>query len=72
MTPGRRSTEFWSLIGLGVLILANGFEAITLPWEQVQWYGGIVAAYIGGRSWVKAKAATPADMPSSPERREPS
>ena len=58
MTPGRRSTEFWSLIGLGVLILANGFEAITLPWEQVQWYGGIVAAYIGGRSWVKAKSTT--------------
>ncbi len=67
MTPGKQSTEFWALIGLGLLILANGFDAVTLPWEQVQWYGGIVAAYIGGRSWVKAKAATPAN----PERREP-
>ncbi len=63
MTPGKQSTEFWALIGLGVLILANGFEVITIPWEQIQWYGGIVAAYIGGRSWVKAKAATlPSDV----------
>ncbi len=68
MTSGKQSTEFWALIGLGVLILANGFEAVTLPWEQVQWYGGIVAAYIGGRSWVKAKAAAPVP---NPERREP-
>ena len=67
MTPGKQSTEFWALIGLGSLILANGFEAVTLPWEQVQWYGGIVATYIAGRSWVKAKAAAPAN----PERREP-
>ncbi len=68
MTPGKKSTEFWALIGLGSLILANGFEAVTLPWEQVQWYGGIVATYIGGRSWVKARAAAPTP---NPERREP-
>ncbi len=68
MTPGKQSTEFWALIGLGLLILANGFEAVTLPWEQVQWYGGIVATYIGGRSWVKARAVAPVP---SPERREP-
>ena len=72
MTPGKKATEFFALIGIGVLILANGFELITIPWVQIQWYGGIVAAYIGGRSWVKARAATPADTPSNPERREPS
>ena len=70
MTPGRKATEFFALIGIGVLILANGFELVTIPWEQIQWYGGIFASYIVGRSWVKAKAATPA-MSSSPERREP-
>ena len=69
MTPGKQATEFWALIGLGLLILANGTEYVTLPWEQIQWYGGIVATYIAGRSWVKAKAATPAF--SNPERKEP-
>jgi len=70
MTPGKQSTEFWALIGLGVMVLANGFEVITIPWEQIQWYGGIVAAYIGGRSWVKAKTAA-LTTSSNPERREP-
>lgn len=70
MKPGRQSTEFWALIGLGFLILANGFEAVTLPWEQVQWYGGIVAAYIGGRSWVKARTVAPAPAANGGERRE--
>ncbi len=69
MNPGKKSTEFWALIGLGVLILANGFEVITIPWEQVQWYGGIVAAYIGGRSWVKAKTVAPAPVANGGERR---
>lgn len=72
MTPGRQATEFWALIGIGVLILCNGFEVITIPWEQIQWYGGIAATYIGGRSWVKARAATPAPDTNNPERREPS
>ena len=70
MTPGRTATEFWALIGLGALILANGFEAVTLPWEQIQWYGGIVATYIAGRSWVKARAVTPT-APANGEQRAP-
>ncbi len=72
MTPGKQATEFWALIGIGIMILANGFDFITVPWEQVQWYGGIVAAYIGGRSWVKARAAAPVSVAVNPERREPS
>ena len=56
MTPGNKSTEFWALIALGAMILANGWEAINVPWEMTQWYGGIVAVYIAGRSHVKAKS----------------
>lgn len=59
MKAGKQSTEFWALIGIGVLILANGSQWIDIPWEQIQWYGGIAATYIAGRSWVKAKAAEP-------------
>ena len=63
MKDGVKTTEFWALLALGALVLANGSSAIDIPWEQVQWYGGIVAAYIAGRSWVKsseAKAKDPA------------
>ena len=64
MTPGKKSTEFWSLIGLGVMVLANGYDAISVPWEMVQWYGGICAVYIAGRSHVKAKS-TPTAVPNA-------
>ena len=69
MTSGRQSTEFWSLIALGLLIVSNGTVYVDLPWQMVQWYGGVVATYIGGRSWVKARSAAP--VVTNPERREP-
>ena len=47
------------------LLARNGFVVTGQKFKQ------IFAAYIGGRSWVKARAVTPATS-SNPDRREPS
>ena len=67
MTPGKSSTEFWMLVAFMLTVLANGTEYVNVDDETIRFVGGMVAIYCGGRSWVKAKAVTPA----SPERREP-
>ena len=66
MTPGKKSTEFWMLVAFMLMVVANGTEYVNVPAETIRFVGGMVGVYIGGRSWVKAKAAF-----GNPERREP-
>ena len=52
--PGFTSSEFL-LVGLGVVaFVLNGTEFVNIPWDQFPWLAGIIAAYTGGRSWVKS------------------
>ena len=70
MIPGRRSSEFWLVIGCGVMMLANGTEYISVPWETLQWFFGVTGIYAGGRSVVKREGAKAAVAPTG-ERRAP-
>jgi hypothetical protein len=54
MTPGIKSTEFLGLAILGGMVLADGTQYVNIEGETLRWFGAIVGAYIGGRSWVKA------------------
>ena len=52
-----KSSEFLLTLSVGVLILANGTNAVTIPWEQILAYAGICGIYTGGRSFVKSSEA---------------
>ena len=69
MTPGNKSTEFWMLVAFMLTVLANGTEYVNVPDETIRFVGGMVGVYVGGRSWVKAKASTP--VAATPKRGEP-
>ena len=57
MTPGKTSTEFYALIAAIVMVMANGSQYINIPTDQLQWAFGLIAAYIGSRTVVKAANA---------------
>ncbi len=69
MTPGRQSTEFWMLVAFMLMVLADGTEYINVPAETIRFVGGLVGVYVGGRSWVKARA-TPTPATNGGERRD--
>ena len=56
MNPGKKSTEFWMLVAFMIMVVANGTEYVSVPEETIRFVGGMVGVYVGGRSWVKAKA----------------
>ncbi|MGI9507142.1 MAG: hypothetical protein ACR2RE_29220 [Geminicoccaceae bacterium] len=55
MTPGKKTTEFWALLFYGAVILVNGTEYVSSSADEMQVFGGVVGAYVLGRSYVKAK-----------------
>ena len=63
MKPGIQSTEFYAFIaGLGSIVYGFLQTKCNFGWQDAMAIGLPVAAYIGGRSWVKAKAAQPPVM----------
>lgn len=56
MNPGKRTTEFLALLSYGAVIIANGTQYVTVTGDEMQVFGGVVAAYVLGRSYVKSKA----------------
>ena len=56
-SPGAKSTEFWALVLLAVLVVANGTEYVNIPTDQFMWFGGGVMSYIGARAWNKNSMA---------------
>lgn len=53
MTPGKKTSELWLILSVGVMAIANGTDFINVPWDVVTWYAGLAGVYTGGRSVVK-------------------
>ena len=70
MSPGRKSSEFGLIIACGVMILANGTEYVSVPWETIQWFLALTGVYAGARQVVKREDAKVA-VASTSERRAP-
>ncbi len=57
MKSGIKTTEFWAfLAGLGVVLYGYFQPKCNLGIEDAVVVMTLVTGYIGGRSWVKAKA----------------
>ncbi|MFQ5673424.1 MAG: hypothetical protein ACE5G9_10035 [Nitrospinales bacterium] len=50
---GIKTTEFWTTVVAGVIMVFNQGLGIQLPSEQIMSLAGVVIAYILGRSIVK-------------------
>ena len=63
ITPGKKATEFYALIGAMILLIANGTEYVNIPWSTLNVFLPIaVPGYAAMRTVlknnaVKAKAA---------------
>lgn len=53
MTPGIKSSEFRLALLCAILMIANGTEYVTIPWETLEWFIGLTGVYGVGRAVVK-------------------
>ena len=59
MKPGLKTTEFWAFVaGLGTVLYGYFQPKCNLTTQDMVAVAALVVAYIGGRSWVKAKQPT--------------
>jgi hypothetical protein len=54
---GRETSEFWLVLAGIAAVVVNGSAYVNVPWDQFPLILGLIAAYTGGRSWVKATTA---------------
>lgn len=61
MKAGWKSTEFLMMVLFAVVMMANGTQYVNVDASTLNWFGGMVALYAGGRTGVKVvdRKATP-------------
>lgn len=55
-SKGPKTSEFWAVVATGVVMLLNGTNHFTIPWDQFTIWMGVVTAYTGARTWEKVSA----------------
>lgn len=55
--PGKQSSEFFALVLLAAVIVANGTEYVNIDNTTLNTFIASIVAYIGQRGWVKTTTA---------------